>query len=209
VTFTALVNPVPGSPTGVVSFFADGAPFASAAIDPSTGLATLTTSALGVGSHTITAAYGGNANILGSQSAAYQQVVNRAASASDVSGHAVRNRRGRIVKVDLDAAVQAVSPGGGTPTGVVTFFQGQRRLGTAALSGGTAEPVVKPGLVLNKAVMVQYTGDANFRPSVSPNVLITRRSITAAARPFTAFFAGSRGPAARTMARHTSHAHRI
>ena len=62
VTFTATVNGV--SPSGgTVSFFLDGAvpPFGTAAAND-TGVATLTTSSLAIGSHSITASYAGDAH---------------------------------------------------------------------------------------------------------------------------------------------------
>jgi len=40
--------------------------------------------------------------------------------------------------VTFTATVTAASPGGGTPTGTVTFKQGGTALGTGTLSGGTA-----------------------------------------------------------------------
>ena len=209
VSFTVQVGPGPNLATGSVNFLVDGIMAASVPIDSITGLATWTTTGLGLGSHTISAAYTGNTNVLASQSGAIQEGVNQASSQSGLGSHVVRNRRGQIIAVDLDASVLAVSPGSGIPDGTVTFFQGQRKLGKATLSGGMAELTVKPGLVLNKSVTVQYAGDADFLSSVSPKVTITRKSITAAARPFAAFY--TRGHAliaksARPMARHASHA---
>src|SRR5262249_41177685 len=79
VTFTALVNLAGSAPTGSVNFFIDGNLAGSAAIDPSTGLASFSTAAMGVGSHTVTAAYSGNANVLASQSGPIAQMVGQAA----------------------------------------------------------------------------------------------------------------------------------
>jgi hypothetical protein len=66
VTFTAMVSaPAPGSvtPTGSVTFTHDGKNFANqpVALDAN-GIATFSTPALGAGTHTITAMYGGDAN---------------------------------------------------------------------------------------------------------------------------------------------------
>ena len=111
--------------------------------------------------------------------------------------------------MDLDASVLAGSPGSGIPTGPVTFYQGSRKLGKATLSGGMAELTVKPGLVLNKAVTVQYAGSTDFRSSTSPKVTITRKSITAVARPFAAFYTKSHtmiAKSTRPMVHHASHA---
>jgi autotransporter-associated beta strand protein len=186
VSFTALVSPGPSVPTGVVAFFVDGTMSGTAPIDSTTGLATFTMTTLGVGTHTITAAYTGDANFQQSQSGAIQQVVNPAATRSILTATAVRNRRGQIIAVSLNDSVLAAWPGGGIPAGPVSFFVGIRNLGTVNLSGGIAELSVRSKLVMSKQVSAQYTGDARFLSSVSPKVKITRKSITAAAmaRPF-------------------------
>jgi CSLREA domain-containing protein len=87
VTFTATVNPV-GSPTGTVQFNIDGSPSGSPVNLNSSGITTLTTSALAVGTHTVTADYSGDANFLaGSGTLAGGQVVRTPPSLSmgDVS----------------------------------------------------------------------------------------------------------------------------
>jgi YVTN family beta-propeller protein len=68
VTFTATVAAAPpgaGTPTGTVAFTVDGTPVGSFAISGS-GQATLSTSSLSAGSHTITATYSGDGNFLSS-----------------------------------------------------------------------------------------------------------------------------------------------
>jgi len=73
VTFTATVSGA--TPTGTVQFF-DGASTLGTAAVGGGGVATLTTSALAQGTHTITATYGGDVNNAASTSPAVQQVVN-------------------------------------------------------------------------------------------------------------------------------------
>ncbi|WP_347260530.1 Ig-like domain repeat protein [Rudaea sp.] len=73
VTFTATVTGA--APTGSVQF-KDGASNLGASAAMSGGVATLTTSALGVGTHPITAVYSGDPNNLTSTSAILNQVVN-------------------------------------------------------------------------------------------------------------------------------------
>src|SRR5260370_41831549 len=76
VTFTATVNvnsPGAGTPTGTVNFF-DGITL----LGPGTlsgGVATFSTSALAVGSHSITAVYGGDSDFYGNTSGAITQNV--------------------------------------------------------------------------------------------------------------------------------------
>ena len=69
VTFTATVTPASGSttPTGTVTF-ADGSTTLGTGTLNGSGVATYATSALAVGSHSVTASYGGDANNSASQS---------------------------------------------------------------------------------------------------------------------------------------------
>jgi hypothetical protein len=83
VTLTTTVSPASGSPapTGSVSFFADGTLLGTVAL--SSGTATLTTSALAAGSHTIVAQYSGDSsNLPGTATVALQ--VNTPASSAPV-----------------------------------------------------------------------------------------------------------------------------
>ncbi len=73
VTFTATVTALHTTPTGTVNFFVNG-PFAGSATLKS-GSASLTTSALALGSNTVTAVYLGNSKINGSTSAPLNQSV--------------------------------------------------------------------------------------------------------------------------------------
>ncbi len=75
VTFTATVtSAMPGTITGSVTFF-NGATSISTAMLAS-GAAAISISSLATGTHSITAQYGGNSNLLGSTSDALSQVVN-------------------------------------------------------------------------------------------------------------------------------------
>jgi hypothetical protein len=75
VTFTATVKPQGlGIPTGTVGFF-DGAKSLGSSALNSSGAATLTTTNLAVGTHSITASYGGNPNFAASVSPVLSQVV--------------------------------------------------------------------------------------------------------------------------------------
>jgi Bacterial Ig-like domain (group 3)/Cep192 domain 4 len=75
VTFTATVKPASiGTPTGSVTFKDGTTTLGTSAL--SSGIAKFTTSTLPVGTHSITAVYGGDATFLSSTSAALSQVVN-------------------------------------------------------------------------------------------------------------------------------------
>ncbi|HYG73552.1 MAG TPA: YDG domain-containing protein, partial [Planctomycetota bacterium] len=73
VTFTATVSSAVETPTGSVIFTVDGT--AQAPVTLNNGAASLSLSNLGIGAHSVSAAYTGNQNLSGSTSAALQQSV--------------------------------------------------------------------------------------------------------------------------------------
>jgi hypothetical protein len=100
------------------------------------GTATFTTVGLTQGPYSITAVYGGDANFVGSTSAALTQVVNKISTTTVVNASSNPSVHGQSVL--LTATVTAVSPGTGIPTGTVTFKNGMTTLGTGTLSSGVA-----------------------------------------------------------------------
>jgi hypothetical protein len=77
VTLTATVSGQPsstGTPTGTVTFF-DGATSIGTGTLNASGVATLTTNSLSVGTHSLTATYGGDLNFAGSTSAPATETV--------------------------------------------------------------------------------------------------------------------------------------
>src|SRR5207244_514645 len=86
VTFTATVSPsVPGSgaPTGFVSFTAGATVLSTMTLDAA-GKAAFATSSLAVGTHSITAAYGGDGTFNASTSPVLTQTVSRTAPTNTV-----------------------------------------------------------------------------------------------------------------------------
>src|SRR5207247_1761140 len=123
VTFTATVKAKTagaGTPTGTVTF-KDGPTILGTGTLDSAGQAMFTTSTLAVGSHSITASYGGDANFNGSTSPRITQSVKYGTTTS-VSSSLNPSVFGQSVK--FTATVTANSPGSGTPTGKVTFKDG-------------------------------------------------------------------------------------
>jgi hypothetical protein len=166
VTFTATVSPIApgaGTPTGTVTF-KDG----STTLGTSTlsgGKASLTTSALSLGSHSITASYGGDANFSGGVSPTLVQVINKAATKTSLMSSL--NPCGGSQAVTFTATVSPVAPGGGTPTGTVTFNDGSTTIGSAPLSSGKARLTVSKLSTGNHPITATYGGDANFLGSTS------------------------------------------
>ena len=87
----------------------------------------------------------------------------------------------------LTATVAALTSG--TPTGSVGFYEGQTLVGTAPLSGGTANYTTTGFPAGDVVVTAQYSGDANFTQSASPPILVL--SVTPAVTSLTAPAAGS------------------
>jgi Bacterial Ig-like domain (group 3) len=73
----------------------------------------------------------------------------------------------------LTATIEPTFPGGGVPTGMVTFEVSTRKkkkikttvLGTVTVSGADTTLTVKPKLVLSKVITIVYSGDTDFRAS--------------------------------------------
>jgi len=177
VTFTATVaaaSPGAGTPTGTVQFF-DGATSLGAPVPLSGGSASLTTSSLLAAGHTIHAVYSGDSNDMGS-STTLAEVVNKA----DTTATALIAPGSTIVfgqPVTLTATVVAVTPGTGTPTGSVSFFNGGHLIDTVTLVSGTASTTApaasSTGTVGASPITVAYNGDSNFNPSSSAAVTQT------------------------------------
>ena len=136
VTFTANVAPSSGNgtPTGTVTFYAGSTALGTSTL--SGRRATLRTTSVPVGSQAITAVYSGDATYSSSTSAVLSQTVNQDSTTSSVRSSANPSVYGQ--SVTYTATVRAASPGSGTPTGTVTFYDGTTDLGSGTLSSGTA-----------------------------------------------------------------------
>ncbi|MFF1956029.1 Ig-like domain-containing protein, partial [Streptomyces sp. NPDC058220] len=164
---TATVTATPpgaGTPTGTVDFF-DGATLLGTGTLTG-GVATLTTSALGVGTHSLTAVYSGDSSFDGSTSPVDTQTVTTAGTSTLLTSAPDPSVFGQT-KI-LTATVTATPPGAGTPTGTVDFFDGATLLGTSTLSGGVATFSVSTLSVGTHSLTAVYSGDSNFTTSTSP-----------------------------------------
>ena len=165
VTFQASVtSSTPGQPTGTVTFYHTRPfpfpPFALGTGTLSGGIATFTTSTLGVGLHGIFAAYSGDANFTNSSSGVITQTVNKDSSITTV----VSSKNPSLVgtSVTFSASVVAAAPGSGTPTGTVVFKDGATTLATKALVSGKAAFATSTLGVGDHPITVSYSGDGNF-----------------------------------------------
>jgi autotransporter-associated beta strand protein len=181
VTFTATVGiAVPSGTTaaGSVTFFIDGVPQSPAAT-LTNGIATITISTLGVSSsgHTISATYNptDTADVAGSSGTLTGgQVVNPAGTTTNVVSSSPGNTSAFGQQVTFTATVSVNSPGTGTPTGQVFFYDGAvsvaNQLGTGTLSGSspftasyTTTPLQLSGG--NHTIIAVFPGNASLATS--------------------------------------------
>jgi ELWxxDGT repeat protein len=174
ITLTAVVKSTPpgsGMPSGSVTFIDNlngvNTTLGSASLSPAqaanTAVATLTVSSLARGAHALSASYGGDARFSGTQYTNYGQIVHQDSTTTLVSAAATSTRG----EVTATAIVSANSPGSGTPTGTVTFSDGNSAdTRTLSLVGGKASADFT-GLASGTSVTITatYNGNNNFTTS--------------------------------------------
>jgi hypothetical protein len=185
VTLTATIAGNGGIATGVVTFMNGGTSLGSGTLN-ARGVATLATSALAVGTHTLTAVYGGDAKDAGSTSAALTQVVQIATSTTTVVSSANPSAFGGSVTFTASVATN-----GGAATGMVTFSDGTTVLGTAVVNAGSAAFSTSALAVGAHSITAAYAGDAN--DGTSQSAVLTEQvqqagpvTVTSSANPSTA-----------------------
>ena len=164
VAFEATVTSGSGTPTGDV-VFNDGAT-ALMTVSLSSGVATFSTADLALGTHGITAEYVGAVAHAPSTSALVAVDVVRLATttALDVTPNAADYGD----EVTLEATVS----GTGTPTGLVSFWDGAVKLGEAELSGGKASITVDDLTAGSHGLTAMYAGSSTHVESTSTPVSI-------------------------------------
>lgn len=177
-TLTAAVvanDPGAGTPTGTVTFLDGGATIGVAALDAS-GRATLDVDGLGLGNHSITAVYGGDALRSGASSGAVTESVVPASTRITLAPRGVLKGE-KVAALSLTAEVEPLPPGAVVPTGVVTFRAQKKVLGRVALVGGRATLTLGPRGVLRKPISVAYGGGGGFLASSAALSPLTTRSL--------------------------------
>jgi hypothetical protein len=182
VVFRATVRAVaPGTriPAGTVDFKDGATDLTPGGVTLSAGEATFSTTALAVGSHTITAIYSGGPRYTTSQ-VNDAQVVNKDASHTVLTSFPDPAVFGKVVTFTV--IVRSVPLGSGTPTGMVTFLDGTKTLGSMTLDGTARATFSTASLSRgNHAISVNYSGDGNFLASADSNFGETVQKDTATA----------------------------
>ncbi len=180
VTFTATVTATPpgaGTPMGTVQFF-DGTTPLGGAVTLSgivgNDTATLTTTALTAGTHTITAQYSGSTTfVMSTSSPPFNFVVGMGSTSTVLNVSPAASVAGQ--NVTLTATVSTmVSAGVAVPSGTVTFLDGTTTLGTGTvMSGGVATFSTMTLPVGSNSLTAVYSGDTNFATSTLPSATAT------------------------------------
>ncbi|WP_011175488.1 Ig-like domain repeat protein [Candidatus Protochlamydia amoebophila] len=161
-TATVNINDGSGTLTGAVTF-KDGSTIIGTG-NVNAGIATLNVSNLSVGSHSLTAVYGGDSNFNTSTSTALTQIVNKGTTTSNIVSLTNPTTYGQ--PTILTASI-AVATGVGTPTGYFTFKDGNSTLGTANITGSNASLTIANLAVGAHSITAVYSGDLNFSTSTS------------------------------------------
>ena len=187
VTAASLSPTVPGpTPTGAVNFLDGttviGTQALSASQQSGTATAQFQTTALTVGTHSITASYVGNGNVLASTSAAQAVSVLQANSTTSLGISAAN------ITAAQSETLTATVTGLTSPaiTGNVTFFDGTTSLGnrTLTVSGGTGTAsLTVPSLTVGShSITAHYNGDTNYTAGSSGAQTVTVSQITSTTR---------------------------
>jgi len=165
VTLTATVTANGGSPVGTVTFEDGNVPIGTTTVNAETGVATLITSSLAVGTNSLTADYTGTVGFAPSTSSAVSEVVTQVTTTTTLTASPSNTTIGQVVTFTADVVPEA---GGATPIGDVTFVSGEETLGTVALnSSGIATMTAFTGAYTVEAIYTGNTTDAGSNGSVT------------------------------------------
>lgn len=184
VTLTSVVSAGMYSPTGSVTFTSGGTTIGTAPLVSvnSVQTATLVTTALPLGTDSITASYPASGYFLASSSATAASV--QIHPALIPTGTALSTSpTGTIASgtpTTLTATITPVSAGATAPSGTVTFLDGTVSLGTATVTSNVATLNTRQFLVGANSLTAVYSGDAVYATSTSAISPLTMTAYTGA-----------------------------
>ncbi len=174
VALTATVTPTTsgiGPPTGNVEFLDGTSEIQTVPVNGS-GVATLNTTTLPVGSDSITAVYQSDDNFAASTSPVVVATVGTVPTTATLTVSPTNPGLGQTVTLTTKVAPQ--SPFTGTPTGTVTFLDGTTTLGTAPLNTSGVATFTTTSLTGGTNVLeANYASDGTFSAATSPTVTVT------------------------------------
>ncbi|HYL66467.1 MAG TPA: Ig-like domain repeat protein, partial [Nitrosopumilaceae archaeon] len=170
VSFTVTITP--NTATGTVQFAIDGVNTGSP-VTLSGGTATISSSSLSVGTHTITAAYSGDTNDIPSSSA-LTQIINQITLTTTATTLTSSQNPSTIGSSVTFTAT--VSPS--TATGTVQFNDSSTILGTGVVSSGHATFTTSSLSAGSHNIVAKYLGDTNDATSTSAQLAQTVNQVT-------------------------------
>lgn len=181
-TVTGSTTSPPFPPTGTITFYDGATPIGTGTVttvpgNPRSGTASLSISTLTIGAHTITAQYSGDVNYPPSAlSAPMTQNVIQSNTKSVVTTTLTPTVFGQ--NATFNVTVTPVSPGMGTPSGVVAFYDGATFLGNssalvAGINSSTATFSTNVLTLGSHIISGVYVGDTNFTTSSAPAITQT------------------------------------
>ena len=184
VTMTATVVPTPtGASFGTVNFF-NGATMLGTGNVNASGVATFSSTALPVGTLSLTAVYSGNAAFGTSTSSAFSLTVNVAPTTTTLAASPSPGTFGQ--SITLTATIAPVPSG--AALGSVNFFNGATNIGTGNLNAsGVATLAITTLPAGNLTLSAVYSGNVSFGPSTSAGLPLTVNTTFAVNAPVTSF----------------------
>ena len=183
VTFTASVGAKTGIPTGAVEFFDSNLVMGSATL--TNGDAAFSTSRLTGGSHSITARYHGDGKYVGSVSASFDQIVNKATTTTSLAS----SMNPVPLKEYVNYTATVTSDYKGAITGTVAFQDGGSTVATVDVNGGQAPFTTNYIATGSHAISASYSGDQYNAGSASAT--LTEQVITGVVSKTTLTTSGS------------------
>jgi hypothetical protein len=151
------VAPGAGSPAGTVTFREGETVLAIVPL--SAGSAKYALKSAAPGEYAITATYNGEADYEGSSGSIVQAIV---AAGTELALTSTKNPAPHGSTGTLRATVKAVAPGAGTPTGTVTFREGETVLAIVPLSAGAATYPLKSLAIGEHKITATYNGNSDY-----------------------------------------------
>lgn len=184
-TLTATVTPNSATalvPSGAVTFKDNTVVMCSGVPLDGSATATCSTASLGIGSHSITAQYGGDANFSNSNSSPLLQTVTKASTTTSLMSS--KNPATLCDNITFTATPAVVAPGSvaGPITGSVTFSDGGNVLCSTTLSAGSAQCNASLALGTHN-ITASYGGNTQLNGSTSSPPLVETIQTVAVAAP--------------------------
>ena len=158
----AATKPAVGTPTGTVKITDGGATIGTYTL--SNGVYALTVTPSTPGYQDITAKYSGDNSFL-TTTGTVPQNVDQGNTKTVLTSTPNPSVVGQ--SVTFTAAVTAVAPAAGIPTGTVTFMDGTTTLGSGTMTGGAATFALPFPTATAQSISATYNGDGNFNSSTS------------------------------------------